>query len=262
MFLTKKSLWKIIISALCYFILGSFSIICGFLFFNKILLLLGLAIYLFIFILVAFGRYAEGKAKIINLGNELIRKKLKPNEFIKEYDRMMNSNEFLIKKPSPEVIQLLVVAYDLLDDKANALANADLMLSISKEKKKTFAKLIKTSLLYSYQMTKEAESLFFEAQNSKPNYMCQYLIDTIMKSDRAMAIGDLKSAEMYSLKMLGQTFPKLDDLGKLLNNFRLAEIYHKLGDVSKAIDHYNYCVENGGETAIKTAALSSLEALK
>ncbi len=90
MFLTKKSFRKILIMAICYFLLGSISIALWAVFNNmgineNFLLILGLIVYFLCLLMIFWGRYAEGKGKLINLGNKLIRNELKPAEFIREY---------------------------------------------------------------------------------------------------------------------------------------------------------------------------------
>lgn len=263
MFLTKKGLWKIVIMTLCYFVIGSVSIGAGVIFTflgisSDILFVLGLICYVFCPIVIACGRYAEGKGKLINLGNKLVRKELKPNEFLKEYHKKRNSPDLVVNKPSPDVLQLVALAYDTLDDKDNCLAVIDKMISISKKKDIMFAKLIKCSFMFSYNMIDEAEAIFSKARSSKQNIMCQALTEAIFKSDRAIAIGDYETAEVYALKSLSQKFPKLDNLSKLVLNYKLASVYEKLEDFEKAVQYYKYCVENGGETALKETARSAL----
>ena len=130
MYLTKKSFRKILIMAICYFALGSISIILSLLF-NSIgvsdnfLLILGIIIYLLGFLMFLCGWYAEGEAKLINLGNKLVRNELKPKEFIEHYEKLKTSNDLVIKKPSVDVLRVALVAYDLLDDRENALATVD-----------------------------------------------------------------------------------------------------------------------------------------
>ena len=78
MFLTKKSVRKILIMAICYFILGSIAIFLWSVFNNmgineNFLLILGIIVYLLCILMIFWGRYAEGKGKLINLGNKLVR---------------------------------------------------------------------------------------------------------------------------------------------------------------------------------------------
>lgn len=264
MFLTKKGFRKILIMAICYFILGSICITVAILFSNigidaEFIFVLGVIVYILNVFIIFCGRYAEGKGKLINLGNKLVRNELRPTEFIKVYKALKNSNDLVIKKPSIEVLQLVAIAYDSLDDRENALATVDEMVTIASEKKKAYAALIKTSFLFSYGKKDEAEKLFAEIQRLKHNFMCKALIDAILKSDRAMAMGDYKTVELYNLKMLEQAFPKLDNLGKLVVHYRLGEVYEKLQDIEKAASHYKYCVNYGGETAIKISAKAATE---
>lgn len=54
----------------------------------------------------------------------------------------------------------------------------------------------------------------------KLNLMCKALIDVILKSDRAMAMSDYRTVELHNLKMLEQTFPKLDNLEKMITHLQ------------------------------------------
>ncbi len=267
MFLTKKGLLKIIILVAAYFILGTACISLGYL--CKILqadvglsFVLGAISYALCPVLFFLGRYVEGKGKYINLGNKLVRKELRPSEFINEYNKLRNTQGLIINKPSFEVLHLVVVAYSVLNDSENCLATLDEMLAVASDKNIVMAKLFKAAALFSYGNINEAEELFIEAQKSKTNAMCNMLIDSIMKGDRAVAMGDYKTAELHYLKMLEQKFPKLDNLGKLVVNFSLGAIYEKMGDKEKVIYYYQYCADFGGETAIKTSARAALERLQ
>ncbi|MBR2033899.1 MAG: tetratricopeptide repeat protein [Clostridia bacterium] len=267
MLLTKKGFWKIVIMTLCYFAIGSFSIAAGALLTildadANFLFVLGAFCYAFCPIVIAWGRYAEGKGKLINLGNKLVRNELKPYEFIKEYQRLRNSTELVVNKPSIKILQLVAIAYDSLDDRNNCLCAIEEMISIANEKKKMFAKLIKCSFLFSYEMIDQAEAIFTEARASKQNFICQAFTDAIFKSNRAMAMGDYKTAEAYNLKMLSQIFPKLDNLSKLTLYYKLGEVYEKLQNYEKAIPYYKYCIDNGGATAIKESARCALQRMQ
>ncbi len=266
MLLTKKGFSKVLFFAILYFVLGSIcialSVICALLEIDTYILYLGFFCYAFCPISIFMDLYVEGTAKLINSGNKLVRNKLKPAEFIKQYESLRSSGSLVINKPKIEILHLVAIAYDSLDNKDAALKTVDEMISIAPEKKKTFTKLIKASLLFSYGKTEEAELIFTEVQSSKQDFLSQALSDAILKSDRAMAMGDYKTVEAHSLKMLVQKFPRLDNLGSLIINFRLGVVYEKLGNFEKAIFYYCYCADNGGETAIKDSAKSRLEELK
>ncbi len=101
MFLTKKGFIKILIMAIAYFIVGSLSITAWVIFRSigipaKALLVLGIIVYLLCVIMIFWGRYAEGKGILINLGNKLVRNELKPMEFIKHYEELKNSTDLVI----------------------------------------------------------------------------------------------------------------------------------------------------------------------
>lgn len=264
MFLTKKSFRKILIMAICYFLLGSISIALWFVFNGmgineNFLLILGIIVYLLCGLMISWGRYAEGKGKLINIGNKLVRNELKPSKFLNEYETLKNSNDLIINKPSIEVLQLVAVAYDSLDQREKALETVDEMILVASEKKKAFANLFKVSLMFSYDKKEEAEILFHEIQKQKLDIISKSLVEAILKSDRAMAMGDYKTVEIYSLSMIQRPFPKLDNLGKLVLHYKLGEVYEKLQEKDKAITYYRYCVDFGGETAIKTSAIDKLQ---
>lgn len=264
MFLTKKSFIKIFVAVICYFLLGSVSITLWAIFRNmgiseKFFLIFGIILYLLCVLVAFWGRYAEGKGKLVNLGNKLVRNELKPSEFIDKYENLINSTDLIVKKPSIEVLQLVTIAYDSLDQRENALKAVDEMIMIASEKKKPFASLFKASLMFLYDETEEAEALFNEIQKEKLDIISKGLVDCILKSDRAMAIGDYKTVEMYYLSLLQQTFPKLDNLGKLVINYKLGEVYEKLQQPEKAITYYKYCVDFGGETSIKASAIEKFQ---
>lgn len=250
--------------AICYFLLGTISIVLWIVFnsigiHEKFLLILGIIVYFLCVLMIFWGKYAEGKGKLINLGNKLVRNQLKPAEFIRQYELLINSDDLIIKKPSVEVLQLVAIAYDSLDDRDKAIVTVDEMINVASEKKKVFANLFKTSFLFSYNMKEEAEELFDEMQKQKLDIMSAGLVDAILKSDRAMAMGDYKTVEAYSLNALQRSFPKLDNLGKLIVHYKLGEVYEKLEEYNKAIAYYQYCADFGGETAIKTSAIEKLQ---
>ncbi len=267
MLLTKKGILKIALMVVCYVLLGTVCVILSLVFKHmgfpgEFLLIIGIVLYVLCVLMVLWGRFAEGKGILIGLGNKLVREELKPAEFLREYEKVKNADDLVINKPSVEVLQPVMIAYDILDDRENALATANEMIAGSQGAKKTLATLFKTSLLFSYGQTEEAEALFVEAQKQKLNYMCNVLVDGIFKSDRAIAVGDYSTAETYLLKLLAPTRPKPDNLTKVLAHYQLGEVYEKLEQPDKALAHYRYCAEFGGETAIKKSAVEKLQQMK
>jgi tetratricopeptide (TPR) repeat protein len=259
MFLTKKSLWKILIMAICYIALGSVFIALAMVFTYlqieaTMLFVLGIVVYLLCPLIVLWGKYAEGEGKWIHLGNKLVRNELKPAEFLRQYYALRNAPDLVINKPKMDILGLVIVAYDVLDDRENCLSAVEEMIAVAGEKKKAFAKLIKASILFSYGRNEEAEALFSEVQGAKLSFQCQAMADAIWKGDRAIAMGDDKTAELHFLKLLSQTFPKPDNLVRLMIHFQLGEIYERQQNHEKAMEYYQYCVQHGGETAIKESA--------
>lgn len=267
MFLSKKSFIKILILTIGYFLLGSICIILSFLFYAmgvpaESLFALGIIIYILCVLMFFCGRYAEGKGKLINLGNKLVRKELRPAEFIDRYLSFKNASDLVIQKPDVDVLALVATAYDCLHDQENALATVDEMVAVASEKKRAYANLLKASFLFAYGKKDEAEKLFNETQKMKLNMMSKALADVVMKGDRAMAMGDYKTVEIYHLQLLEQRFPKHDPLAKLIIHHVLAEVYEKMRDHEKAVYYYQYCATHGGETAMKNSAIERLHSLK
>ncbi len=267
MFLTKKGFLKALIMSIYCFALGTGCIVFSFILTttdspDNTLLLLSILSYFLCFFTYFWGRYSEGKSKLIILGTRLVRNELRPIEFIKHYESLKTSKDLVVNKPSIEVLQLVAIAYDLLDDREKVLATADEMISLADDKKKVRGMLIKSSYLYIYDRIDEAEILFNEARSRKLDIVSNSLIDSILKSDRAIAMGDYKTAEAYALMLLDRSFPKLDNLGKLVVHYELGKIYEILQDNEKAFSHYRYCMDFGGDTAIMRRAIEKLQYLK
>ena len=267
MILTRKGFWKIVVIAICYLFTGGVCISLAMLFASigmgaKFLFVLGVVTSVLGFFIILIGRYGEGTAKLVNSGNKLVRNELRPAEFLKGYEEIRNSNELLINKPSIEVLQLVAFAHMCLGEYEQCLSVADEMIMVTKENKKTYAKLLKVGFLFASGKIDEAENLFVETQKQKLDFMCNALVDSIMKCDRAMAMGDYKIVEAYNLKLLDRTYPKQDNLEKLLAHYNLGVVYEKLEDREKASSYYYYCINYGGETAIKTEALSRLRSMQ
>ena len=69
------------------------------------------------------------------------------------------------------------------------------------------------------------------------------------------------TVEMFALKTLDLPFPKPDNLENLMLHYALGEAYEKMQDSENAAKHYQYCADNGGETALKTASIAALQRL-
>ena len=266
MLLTRKGLWKCIIFTAIYFILGSIAMAAGILslliLFDPNLLFLGLFCYLCCPLVYFYIRYREGKAKLIRKGYDLIHRKLKPAEFIRYYQDLRYNCDLVIDRADMEVLNVLVLAYDLLDRREEALATADEAIAVAPEKKKKAAKLLKVSLLFCYGMTEEAEAQFSVLREGKLDLVCTGIVDMIMKSDRAIAMGDYKTAECYYQNQLSNAFPKPTNAVKHVDHYWLGVVYEKMQEPEKAVPHYRYCLEHGGETAIKVAAATALDRLR
>jgi len=267
MFLTKKGFRKALIMSVCYFALGSICFLLAAHFENMDVgaeLLWGLGMFTYLLCVPVFFcvRYTEGKGKVILLGSKLVQKELRPAAFIKEYESLKNDKSLVINKPSIDVLMIVASAYDSLDDRVNTLKTLDELVAVAGEKKLAYATALKASVLYAYGTIEEAEKLFAQAQKMKLDATCTALLDVVLKSDRAFAMGDYEVAEAYYLRLLEQKFPKLDNFVRLAAHYKLGEIYEQLEKTEKAISYYQYCVNNGGETAIKLSAIEKLQHLE
>ena len=101
MFLTKNSLWKIIIIAIAYFVIGTIGVTLGFLFmvygYDWWVLYVGMAMFCLCPLIVLWGLYAEGKGKLIAIGRKWIFNELRPREYIKEDERLASTSDLVIK---------------------------------------------------------------------------------------------------------------------------------------------------------------------
>jgi len=267
MFLTKKSILKIVALAAFVFLVSCFC-------FGIMHWLEKMDIYipflgdlgLFTLVLCIFsvmcGWEAEGEGDLIYQGINLVRKELRPADYINQYISVKNDDSLVIAKPSMKVLQQVLLAYDLLDDREMALATVEEMIAVAGKRKKASVSILKAALLYSHGRVEEAEKLFEQIQKMKLNMTTNVAMDALLKGDRAMATGDYSVAEAYHQKTLERKFPPLDNVEKLVSHYSLGEIYEKLQDDEKAIMHYQYCVVNGGETAIRKNAAKKLEQLK
>lgn len=259
MFLNKKSLTKIWIlvgaylalAILCFYVAVVFAILkIGY----STMLFLGTGALIIAPLFYRFGRYAEGKAKLLTKGSELVFRKLQPAEFIRLYHEKQNDPTNVISKPDFDILQVLVAAYDALGEDDLALNTIDQMIAIAPQKKLAFAKLLKCSLLFSTGKTDDAEVLYREVIGSTLNLAAKSVADVVMKGDRALAMGDDTTAEAYFNQAMTAAFPKATPLALVYYHYHLAEICHRAGRAEEAQMHLKYCFEHGGETDLQRKA--------
>lgn len=274
MFLTRQAIRKIRIMTGLYYFLGvifcSVGIIC--LYFSRIFsislldnIILALSLGILCFVIgavnIKINKYSEGKGKLINLGNKLVLKELRPAEFIRLYEEKRDCPDNVVSKPDFEVLQLLLVAYEALGDKQHETETLEQMLLIAPKKKKSVSKLLKAIVFYNTGRVEEADRIYSEVLSEKVDLMTKYLFDNIIKSDRAMAVGDYAVAEVYYEQLLAKTSPKNSPLTILYAHYNLAKIYIATERSEEAKTHLNYCIENGGDTFMKSKATDILNAL-
>ena len=268
MFLTRKALRKIRLLVGAYFAIGAFCLVAWLVLYvvsrreeGPLLVILGLLCFLLGLLFRQVGRYAEGKGRLINSGNKLILHQLLPDEFIRLYQEMRDGPDTVIAKPDFDVLRLVIAAYDALGDTEHTLETLSEMRSIAPDKKKPQVKLLTASVLFSVGRVEEAEPLFNEGRQEGTDVMTRSMADLVLKSDRAMALGDFSTAELYYRQALTQPFPKATPLSLLYGHFALARICSKTGRLEEAKVHCTYCVENGGHTAVQAEAVKMAEEL-
>lgn len=256
MYINKKSLTKIWLLVGAYLALGTFSFLISILFaileiegnFHIIAGCFCLAVAPLTY---AIGRYAEGKGKLINSGNRLIFHQLRPAEFVRLYNEKRDDPSNVFSKPDFDVLQLLVAAYDALGETERALDAVEQMLTISPEKKLVRAKLLKCGLLFDIGRSEEADTIYRDVISRKLDMMSKYFSDVVMKSDRALALGDDTTAEAFYRQALTQ---KSTPLSILYAHYHLAGICYRTNRIEEAEEHRNYCIQKGGETVIQQKA--------
>ncbi|MBR5773899.1 MAG: hypothetical protein IKY44_03505 [Clostridia bacterium] len=271
MFLTKKALRKIKRLVGFYIGIGIFCIVIAVLFaclkidsgIDKSMVLIGAFALLFGVLFRKIGRYAEGKAKLINHANKLVHNELRPAEFIRLYEQARDCPDNVVSEPDFDVLRLLVLAYDALGETEQVLDTLEQILAIAPAGMRPMAIILKASVLYEMGSTEEAEALYAEVVNMELNFVTRPVMEALVKLDRAMALGDFVTAEAYCRQSLQRkSFPKNTPLSILYTNFNLAKICLKTNRPEEAREYLQYCIENGGETAIKSKAADRLREIE
>jgi len=259
MFLTRKTMKKINGLTAAFCIIGGVSLVAAVIFTflgaeSWELVRLGLLTLFLGLVLRRFMQYGEGKAKLIASANVLVAPKLFPGHCIHLYEEKRNDPDNVIAKPDFEVLLMLVAAYDTMGDASNALAAVEQMVSIAPERKKAYSMLLKASLLYANGRIAEADQLYAEALQQKMDMAARATADLVLKSDKAMAIGDYATAEAFFRQLLERRFPKNPPLSVLTAKFALGKICAATGRADEAGPYFTYCVRNGGQTSMQREA--------
>lgn len=266
MFLERRAFKRILITAICFVAtVQSFPILKLFIQNEKIINLIptvGGAILLIGAYLVYRMVINDGLVKWGRMGSKLIHDEKKPSEFLKLYERLTTSDEFIIKKERLEIFQFVQMSHNVLGEGEKCLEASDKLISLSNKKQKAWAYLMKVGCLYDMGEDEKAEALFNYAKTLKFNYAAASLYDALNKSERSRRQGDYKTAEQYWIKILEQNYPKLSAIDILIANYNLGEIYEQTNEKEKAIFHYNYCIENCGETIFGEKARQGIERLQ
>lgn len=261
MFLNKKSLTKIRLLAGTYLVLSASCFLIAILFSAwqieyKSHIFLGCLCLVLMPIFYKIGYYSEGKGKLIAKGNQLICHELRPAEFIRLYEEKRDDPTNSITKPDFDVLRQLLTAYDALGDTDSALKIIDQMIQIAPDKKIHEAKLLKASLLFSVgNHNEEAETIYRDVVSGQLNILTKALADAVMKCDRALALGDDATAEIFLKQSLTQKFSKPTPLSRLSAHYHLARICYRANRMEEAEEHRQYCIENGGDTSMQSDAV-------
>lgn len=259
MFLTRKQLRKIKITTWAYVGIGAVSVFSFLLFliagsFELPLLIIGLLCLTLSYPVYKTGRVSAGKGKLINSGSKLVCRQLWPEEFINLYNEARNDPENVFSEPDFDVLRLVLMAYTSLGDTENQLKTIDELYMAAPVEKKTLANLLKCSIFYNIGKTEESEEILKQIQSARLNMADKGVLDLLLNTDRAMALGDYNVAELCFRQKLQTKFPRLTPLGLTVFHFGIAEICYKTDRFEEAKEHYIYCVENGGRTIYKTKA--------
>ena len=261
MFLTKISLRKIRLLVGADLSVAAFAFLSAIVFaFLEMecltLVIIGCLCLVLAFLSYQLGRYAEGKGKLMAKGNELVCQQLRPADFIRLYEETLHDPDNRISNADGDVLQLLLTAYDAMGESQQALEIAEQILSIASSKKVNIAKLSKSALLFNIGRAEEAEDIYKEVICGKLDILTKAVADAVMKTDRAMFLGDYTTAENYFSQSLIQKFPKPTPLSKLSAHYYLAKICYKTDRKEEADEHRKYCIENGGETGMQREAVN------
>ncbi len=259
MFLTRKALKKIKLLVGVYCGLGAFCLIMSIVFVClnmeiKFLIILGVLALFLGFVFNKFGRYAEGKGKLLNLGNKLVLHQLRPAEFVRLYEQARDCPDNVVSLPDFDVLKMLATAYDAMGEVDLMLEVLEQMLTISDGSRQAQAKLLKSSVLFDMGKIEEAEKLYSEVLNSKMGVITKSMLDDVMQMERAIALEDFTTAEAKLKTSIANPRYSKIPLSALYLHMDLGRVYCKTNHLVEAKECFEYCIENSGETSVKASA--------
>lgn len=259
MFLTRKALKKIRLIVGVYCGLAVFCLVMSIVFVLldmeiKPLIILGVLALFLGFVFSKIGRYAEGKAKLLNLGSKLVLQQLRPAEFVRLYEQTRDCRDNVVSEPDFDVLNILMTAYDSMGETDKSLEVLEQMLSAFDGSKQARAKLLKSSVLFDMGKIEEAEKLYSEVLNSKTDIITKSMLDDVMKMERALALEDFTTAEVKLKTSLENSRYNKFPLMVLYLRMDLGKIYCKTNRFEQAKECLEYCMENSGETSIRAQA--------
>lgn len=267
MFLERRAFKRILITAICFVATAQTLAVLKILFIqnekieNFIPTVVGCIVFVGVYVVYRMV-INNGFVKWGRMAVKLVLDEKKPAEFLSLYERLTTSDEFIIKKEGAGIFRFVQMSHNVLGECEKCLEASDKLISLSNKKQKAWAYLIKVGCLYDMGDDEKAEALYNHAKTLKSDYYAANLFDCLNKTERARRQGDYKTAEQYFLKVLEQNYPKPSAIETLIANYNLGEIYEQTNEKEKAIFHYNYCIENCGETIFGEKAKQGIERLQ
>lgn len=260
MYLSKNSLAKIILTASAFLIIGAvFFCIAYFIGKSEIspkpTIILGAVFTSLAFISFPTGIYADGISKPFAEGNRMVRRDLTPEKFLTYYKDITDKEKNAVVRHRYDMLELLYLSCRLLDDKRGAYEAVQMMKTELGEKYRPRAAVYYAELLYEKGDIKTADGLLSEAEKKDPGAELSAMADAVRMTARARAVKDTETEEKYCTGLLSAAgIFKADNASALIAHYRLYEILKETGRERDALEHLEYCAENGGRTAVSKLA--------
>lgn len=256
MFLDRKGIVKCVLFTLLWVVFAALAFV-DYAVFDRTTpnLIFAIAVTAYAVFIGFWSRNLFGTSRYLSLSRRYLIREIAPSKFLKEYERIRFSDKLVVAKPSLMVLLQAALAYSLLGMNKQLFATLDEMLAVAKPKQKAFALLCNADFRYDLGMTKEAERFFAAAQSEKMDVRAKILSDGVEKGGHALALGDFAVYERSHKESLEKT---KSPLSRLVLHYDLAKLCERTGRASEAKEHYTYCARFGGETYIRTGALSKL----
>ncbi len=263
MYLDQKAQKKIKILTTAYIVIFLFALGAGCLLLSYELIILSIIAGVLTILIRKLGKYSEGSAKLINLGNKKIQTELKPREFIDEINRLENDDNVIKGKDDHDILNLLNLAYSSIGEEEKCLEIIERGISSAKPgSQKTISwQIIRMISLYEQKKLEDADLLLSKIESKKLNFLNKANLESAKSLAIPLAKNDMAKAEDYCRKRL---LPHKGILKE--SNLSLASLHLILGEICIKTDrekegymHLNYAIENGGETIYPSYAKEIIE---